>query len=482
MSTPTQSSGAEHFDAVVIGTGFGSLFFTERLRSKRPNWRVLMLERGADNPLGWQIQNAKNSPVNPMSTFENHTDHKIWNFTIGLGGGTNCWFAQTPRFHPSDFKLKTLYGQGRDWPVDYDTLEPYYVEAEQRMAVSGAPEMARILPRSAPFPLPPHNVSAVDRAMMAAQPDLHFPIATARASIATETRGRCCATARCSLCPVNAKFNYDNGFRGPLAGWGVDLRTGCEVTHLDGQGDRITAVRYRDTQGIEHRVTGDLVVLGANAIHSPAILLRSGINQPGTGEGLHEQLGYYAEADLKGLQNFDGSTLTTGLNYSLYDGPWRREHGAALIYFENRWNFGLRTEPPGRWREIAPLTIVVEDLPQATNKVTVDGEGRTVVSHEKASDYAESAVKASFERLSKVLAPLPVEAIHFRRMRDTESHVQGTLRMGTDASDSVVDANLVHHKYRNLVVVGSSVFPTGPCANPSLTVAALSIRSADRVL
>jgi len=40
----------------------------------------------------------------------------------------------------------------------------------------------------------------------------------------------------------------------------------------------------------------------------------------------------------------------------------------------------------------------------------------------------------------------------------------------------------VHHAVRNLVVVGSSVFPTGPCANPSLTVAAMSLRSAERVV
>src|SRR5690606_18069205 len=43
---------------------------------------------------------------------------------IGLGGGTNCWFGQSPRLHPSDFALFTRYGVGRDWPVTYDELEP----------------------------------------------------------------------------------------------------------------------------------------------------------------------------------------------------------------------------------------------------------------------------------------------------------------------------------------------------------------------
>jgi choline dehydrogenase-like flavoprotein len=60
--------------------------------------------------------------------------------------------------------------------------------------------------------------------------------------------------------------------------------------------------------------------------------------------------------------------------------------------------------------------------------------------------------------------------------------VQGTLRMGTDPADSVVDAGLVHHRYRNLVVVGTAVFPSCATANPSLTAAALALRAAERAL
>jgi choline dehydrogenase-like flavoprotein len=83
------------------------------------------------------------------------------------------------------------------------------------------------------------------------------------------------------------------------------------------------------------------------------------------------------------------------------------------------------------------------------------------------------------EDIKRVLEPLPVENIEFKGMRDTESHIQGSLRMGSDPATSVVDAKQVHHDVRNLVVVGSSVFPSGPNANPSLSVAALSLRSAE---
>ena len=51
--------------------------------------------------------------------------------------------------------------------------------------------------------------------------------------------------------------------------------------------------------------------------------------------------------------------------------------------------------------------------------------------------------------------------------------------MGNDPRESVVDAGQVHHDVRrNLVVVGSSVFPTSGSAFPSLTVAAMSLRAA----
>lgn len=72
-----------------------------------------------------------------------------------------------------------------------------------------------------------------------------------------------------------------------------------------------------------------------------------------------------------------------------------------------------------------------------------------------------------------------MEDIVFRYQRPTESHLQGTLRMGADPRSSVVDGGQVHHRWRNLTAVGTSVFPTCSSMNPSLTAAALSLRAAD---
>jgi choline dehydrogenase-like flavoprotein len=60
-------------------------------------------------------------------------------------------------------------------------------------------------------------------------------------------------------------------------------------------------------------------------------------------------------------------------------------------------------------------------------------------------------------------------------------HHVGTTRMGGDPRRSVVDPDCRIHGMANLYVVGSSVFPTSSCANPTLTVVAVALRLADHL-
>ncbi|HXV30421.1 MAG TPA: GMC oxidoreductase, partial [Sinorhizobium sp.] len=230
----------------------------------------------------------------------------------------------------------------------------------------------------------------------------------------------------------------------------------------------------------EHVVSGDLFVLGANGIQSAAIMLRSDLGGEYVGRGLHESYGCNFEAYLDGVDNFDGSTITTGLNYGLYDGEHRSRQAAALVYFENRWQHGLRPEK-GRLRQTLPLVVVTEDLLDPENFVSLDEDDNAFINYKGPADYAVQGMARAREKLPEILAPLPVERIIDHGLRGTESHVQGTLRMGRDESDSVVDRDLVHHQFRNLLIVGTSTFPSCSCANPSLTAAALSLRAASRI-
>lgn len=464
------------YELVVIGSGFGSCFFLSEAL-KHLTGRALIIEWGDFHAWDWQIQNQQSSLIKPESTYDNRGE-KPWNTTIALGGGMNCWFSQTPRLHPGDFALRTRYGVGHDWPLSYADLEPYYCQAETIMSIAGDPDMGKVLPRSQPFPQPPHKGSSIDMLMKQAMPDHHFIMPTGRARVATGKRGVCCANATCNLCPVNAKFTAQNGFAELFSHPKVDVCLKAEVRTLEYEGNTIKAATIRSEEG-DFKVRGDLFVLGANAIQSPAILLRSGIDDGETGMGLHEQVGANVEVYLDGLGNFDGSTITTGLNYSLYDGDFRKEHSACLVYFENRWPYGLRPER-GRWNETLPLMVVGEDLPNIENRVIVDSDtGDAIIDYRGEADYGMKGVRFGLDNLEKLLAPLPVESIHFREWRLTESHVQGTLRMGQADDGSVVDGQMLHHRMRNLVVVGTSTYPSCSPANPSLTAAALSLRAAD---
>jgi choline dehydrogenase-like flavoprotein len=70
-----------------------------------------------------------------------------------VGGTTLHWNAIAPRFLPSDFKVRSEYGVGRDWPLGYDDLEPYYYRAEVEMGVAGDLADDHGSPRKDPFPM-----------------------------------------------------------------------------------------------------------------------------------------------------------------------------------------------------------------------------------------------------------------------------------------------------------------------------------------
>jgi choline dehydrogenase-like flavoprotein len=64
---------------------------------------------------------------------------------------------------------------------------------------------------------------------------------------------------------------------------------------------------------------------------------------------------------------------------------------------------------------------------------------------------------------------------------NTAAHAMGTLRMGDSDKTSVVNAYGLSHEHKNLYVLGSSVFATAATANPTVTIAALTLRTAAEI-
>jgi choline dehydrogenase-like flavoprotein len=468
------------FDLIVVGTGFSSTFFLHRyLQKAKASARILVLENGRYDSHEWQIKNRKNSSKNQDDFVTNLNKNKYWAFSIGFGGGSNCWWAGTPRMLPSDFELQSRYGQGKDWPLKYDDLEPYYSEAETLMQVSG-PDYGDFIYRSAPYPQPPHLFNKPDALMKKAYNNLYFQQPTARARVATANRSQCCARATCRRCPTDAKFTIQNEMRSIYDDSRVKLLFNSPVQSLITNNDIATGVVYGD-KGEEYKAYGDLIVLGANAFFNAHIMLRTGMTHHLLGKMLNEQVSFNATVDLDGVEGFQGSTSVTGHAFNLYDGPHRKERAACLIETLNIPK--LRMER-GKWNHRMLLHCNIEDLPDERNFIRIDPSdpSKVEINYKGHSSYTQKTIERLPDDLAELLSPLPVEKIHPLEHNTTDSHIQGTTVMGNDQDNSIVDRHLIHHKYRNLVVLGSGAFPTCPPANPTLTISALSLWSADYIL
>jgi len=466
------------YDLVIVGTGFGSLFYLHKVLERAPDTRVLLLEMGDFRTPETQRETGLNSQIHYSDAYHSLPDQKRWITNIGFGGGTNCWWGLTPRMQPSDFRMKTLYGVGQNWPVTYYDLAPYYSEAEEIMQVSGDNDIGIRFP-GVNYPQAPHRLSTPDEILKSANPDHHFCVPSARLRTPIGSRGACCATARCNLCPVEAKFSAFNSMLHLVDHPSVDLLTAARVTAIDIRNSIATGVHYEHGDAC-HLVGADQVVLGANALQNPYILLASGDRHPMLGRYLHEKLAAEIEVMLDGVDAFDGGQATSGLNFALYDRADRAAYGASAIYVENNWQSLMFRSEYGRWRQVLPLLMVTEDIPQAENKVIADRPDKPTVDHADWSTYAYDGLDAAMKALPEVLGALPVESIRVLRLKNSNAHVQGTVRMGTDPETSVVDGDMIHHKVRNLHCVGTSAWPTCSTANPSLTAAALSLRAAER--
>jgi choline dehydrogenase-like flavoprotein len=483
MDSEASSGSDGTFALILVGSGFASSFFLQRyLQRARPSARILVLERGELRTHRWQVTHINELDRDAQASFDKERSAKLWAFRLAFGGSSNCWWAGTPRLLPEDFRLQSTYGVGRDWPVSYDDLEEYYCDAEEIMAVSG-PDDGSPFPRSRPYPQPPHHLTDPDRLFKRRFPHAFFNQPAARPTRALESgRPQCCANGVCALCPIDSKFTILNGLQHLYdADPRVTLLTGANVLALDVANDRVTGVRY-EVAGTEHVARADVVGLGANALFNPFLLLRSGLTGPTVGRGLADQRSVNVQVDLRGVDNFQGSTSITGHGYMLYSGEHRRSQAAALM---ETFNVPLLRDERKKWRQRVRLKFIYDDLPQAENAVTLGRDPtRPEVRYLGPSTYTQRGIDALETNLARVLDALPVERYRIVPLdpRSTDGHILGTTSMGTDPATSVIDRDLIHHRVRNLVVLGGSVFPTISPANPTLTICALSLWAADRLM
>ena len=514
------------YDAIVIGSGFGGAMAAWEL--VHAGKRVLMLERGDWVPRGvanWDevygfFQLTPAYSVESPYAVEQEGRPETQGICACVGGPSVFYGGASFRFRERDFSASAeiVHGSGAEWPFDYAELEPYYARAEAMLGVAGAAgEDPTEPPRSTPFPqaLPPLASTSRRIARAAETLGLHpsrIPLAISYSGNAGVCVG--CTTCDAFACAVGAKRDLATAVIPPLLAAGMHLRPNTVVTRLVEAGGRIAAVEGVDrVTGERMAFRGERVVLSAGALASPHLLLASGLVRlnPG-GHTVGRYLMRHCNAFVYGVfvppPNPDRTHHKQVAILDYYDGDSAPgappgKLGSIQQVMAPLPGAPLRNLPQtGRLAAAAgklggsifrlPLSLmtgllaIAEDQPRYENRVEVDpsvtdrfGLPRARVLH-RYTQRDHQARAALVRRAQEVLRAAGARWT-FKMDVTTFSHAVGTVRMGSDPSESALDESCRFRGVENLYVVDGSFMPTSAGVNPSHPIAANALRGGERL-
>jgi len=439
-------------------------------------------------------------------------------FIRGVGGTTWHWAAASWRYLPVDFRLRSTYGVGRDWPIGYETLEPFYQLAEERMGVSGAPADG-LAPRSADYPMGPMPLSYMERTIAETLNAHGYMMQTepvARNNRTYDGRPPCCGNNNCMpICPIGAQYSGNIAVERAQAN-GAQVITEAVAHFIErGSDGQIEAVRYLKPDGSEWRVRARMFVLAANGIETPRLMLLSA--QDGAPDGI----GNRSDQVGRNLMDHPGTTVEFEMPEPVWpgrgpqegtsilkfrDGDHRRDFAAKKLHL---WNGSavagvaqeaieegltgdeLRRTVRDRAARRCAINNFHEQLPDPANRLTLS-EGQTdplglarPSIHYEIGDYVRRSAKHTAEVYRDIVDRLGARAISVGDGSDgfaPNNHIMGATIMGNDPTNSVVDGTCRTHDHDNLYVASSSVFSSAACVNSTLTIAALSLRIGERIV
>lgn len=483
----------------------------EEYPSNKPDWeRYRFGSFSADPnvrqlPHDYPINNA-GSPIKPL------------NFNA-VGGSTIVYSAHFPRFHPSDFRVKTLDGVAEDWPIDYWTLEPFFAKNDEIMGVSGLEGNPSYPPKK--VPLPPLPIGKIGHTLAKGFNKLGWHWWPADAAIASqdyEGRVKCVNAGPCDLgCAQGAKGTPDVTYWPLAIRRRVELRTHCRVAEITvNDAGMADGVVYFDADGNLQRQKAHVVVLACNGIGTPRLLLNS--KSKLFPDGLANSSGLVG----KNLMFHPFSVVAGGFGEQMDN--WKGPMGVCITsqeFYETDASRGyvrgctfecvrgvgpmtvavgpLGSEgvPPGAMRPMmletlfgttAAIGIISEDLPEEHNTVTLDpdlkdsnGIPAPKVTYTM-SENTQKLLRFSEARAEEVLQAAGAQWTQRGGVPpETGWHLMGTARMGNDPQTSVVNSWGRAHDVKNLFIVDGSIFVTCAAVNPTSTIQALALYIGDQI-
>jgi len=492
-------------------------------------------------------------------------------YTRTLGGSTLHWLGVSLRMLPEDFEMSSCFGLARDWPIRYETLSPYYDQAEYEMGVSADVADQRYLGLSFSggydYPMQRVPLSYSDRVLGAAVNGM--PVNMGEESVSVQIRSypaarnsiprsgyqpvgaldvnaggvprrtylgeRCEGNTACiPICPVQARYNANKSLA-QADRHHLTLKTQAVASEIlvDNISQAVTAIRYKryddpnSTQHSEEIASGRIYILAAHAVENARLMLASGLQSQSkrVGCGLMDHPALYAwglapfnvgsfrgPQSTSGIEDFRAGRFRCGhaaFRFDIGNDGWHATTGAPdttvndAVLQQKLFGRQLRSHLNDQLSRQVRFSLAVEQLPNLKNRVTVDpsyrdkmGNPRPVIEYE-IDDYtfkgmiaARNVAREVFHqagitdcsRNSEAL-PFPTaeyegEKFYYHGM----GHFAGTHAMGDKAENSVVDDYQCSWEHPNLYLVGSGSFTTMGTSNPTLTLAALALRTADYII
>ncbi len=518
-------TGNGHYDVIIIGTGAGGGTLAYKLAPSGK--RILLLERGGYVPR--EKDNWNPTAVNAEGKYQTK---EVWRDRDGkelhphtnyyVGGNTKFYGAALFRLRKEDFgEIRHHGGVSPAWPISYQDLEPYYTQAEQLYHVHGLRgEDPTEPPAAAPYPHPP--VSHEPRMQLLSEEFARVglrPFHTPLGVMLDEKNPHKSKCIRCNTCDgfpclVYAKSDaHVVGVDPALEHPNVSLVTNAYVSRLETSpsGREVTKVHV-ERNGTKETLSGDVVVVSCGAINSAALLLRStndrhpqGLANTSDVVGRH-YMGH-VNSVLMAVSKCANPTVfqkTLSVN-DFYLGSKEWEYPMGHISFVGKLDretlkAGAPAIAPGFALEIMAnhsldFWLTSEDLPDPSNRVTLDRAGNIVLSYKPNNEEGHKRLVAKLQSVMKQQTKCPVhghecyQGLFARNLFIGQriplagvAHQNGTIRFGRDPKTSALDANCKAHDLDNLYVVDASFFPSSGAVNPGLTIIANALRVGDHLL
>ena len=513
-------------DIVIIGSGASGGAVMWNLAKN--NYDVLCLEQGdwvdpntyATNSKDWQFlqktkwsvsPNIRKLPVDYQINEEN-SEISVLMYNA-VGGSTIHWTAHAPRFHPSDFRVKTLDGVADDWPITYFDLEKYYDLNDIMMGCSGI-NGDPANPQRSPRPMKPLPLGKDGELLARAFDKLGWHWWPSDSYINSENYNNRSACNNCGPTALNcsrgARASTDITYIPQAQKLGAELRTNCTVNSviIDDTG-RAKGVNYFDINGNKYFQPANAVILACNGIGTPRILLNSKSGGLANSSGLvGKNLMFHPYAGVQGVfpslnnKAFMGPLANIIMSQEFYETNRKNEfkrgysfqinrsNGPALTAINyTRWGENHHKDFDNRFGNILGLGIIGDDLPEKINCVEIDNKITdkfgipSVRVNYRLSQNSKKLLAHGVKSAKKLLKSAgATEIFETSHLKEAGWHLMGTAKMGNNPKSSVVNKYGQTHDIDNLFIVDGSVFVTAGAVNPTPTIQAFALWSSQYII